>query len=50
MSKQEQFDQMRAALQNILDISSCDFARHQAAWGLGLQEATKTKESAGEGK
>lgn len=38
MSKKEQFDQMRAALQNILDFSSCDFAKHQAAWGLGLKE------------
>ncbi|MGI2294154.1 hypothetical protein [Paenibacillus sp. GXUN7292] len=37
MSKQERFDCMRAALQNILDISRCDFAKHQAAWGLGIK-------------
>jgi len=36
MSKQEQFERMRTALHNILEISRCDFAKHQAGWGLGL--------------
>lgn len=38
MSKQEKIRKMEAALRNILDISSCDFAKHQAAWGLGLKK------------
>ncbi|MFD2116364.1 hypothetical protein ACFSTH_08235 [Paenibacillus yanchengensis] len=37
MSKQEKIRQMEAALRNILEISTCDFAKHQAAWGLGLK-------------
>ncbi len=45
MSKAEQFDRMQAALQNILDISKCDFAKHHAAWGLGLKKGSKASKS-----
>lgn len=33
-----QFSRMKAALRNILDISSDEFAKHQARYGLGIKE------------
>lgn len=37
-TKSAQFARMEAALRNILDISTDDFAKHQARYGLGIDK------------
>lgn len=44
MTKEEQFERMSAALRNILDITSCDFAKSQARFGLGMKKTNKSGE------
>jgi hypothetical protein len=43
MSKNEEYHRMKTALQNILEISSDDFSKHQATWGLGIKAGEKEK-------
>lgn len=44
LTKGEQFERMRAALKNILDISSCEFAKSQAHYGLCAIKTDKSRE------
>ena len=37
MSKKEEYERMKAALRNILDISNDEFAKSQARYGLGIK-------------
>ncbi|MHA6484490.1 LexA family protein [Paenibacillus sp. strain BS8-2] len=37
-TKSAQFARMKAALRNIIDISTDDFSKHQARYGLGIEE------------
>ncbi|WP_158301771.1 hypothetical protein [Paenibacillus mesophilus] len=36
MTKDEEFQRMKAALQNILELSADEFSKSQARYGLGI--------------